>query len=148
MSQTHRLVSACSLVLVLALVSSAGTQAQERRQGGGGSGLPPYNTATEVTLSGKVASNGSSPTMSGQEFAMVTVTVDAGPLHVLLAPMDFMKKQGFTMADGAAVQITGMPGLRFQGEPAMLARQVKTGSRTLTLRDASGRPAWEPSGQR
>jgi hypothetical protein len=133
-----------ALALALALALSAAASAQERRQGGGnGSGLPPYNLSTEVTVSGKVASTETAPTMSGGEMATVTVTVDGGPIHVLLAPPDFIKKQAFAIAANAPIQITGMPGLRLNGEPAMIARTLKIGTRTMTLRDATGKPAWE-----
>ena len=132
------------LALTLAMVVTAGLRAHERRQGGGdGSGLPPYNLTTEVTVSGKVASTGTTPTMAGAALATVTLTVDGGPLHVLLAPPDFMTKQAFAIAAGATVQVTGMPGLRLDGEPAMIARTLKIGAKTLTLRDATGKPAWK-----
>lgn len=131
------------LALALALALSAAASAQERRQGGDGSGLPPYNLSTEVTVSGKVASTETAPTMSGGEMATVTVTVDGGPLHVLLGPPDFVKKQAFAITANATVQVTGMPGLRLNGEPAMIARTLKVGTRTMTLRDATGAPAWK-----
>jgi hypothetical protein len=48
-----------------------------------------------------------------------------------------------TFTAGAAIQAIGVPGFKVNGGPAMLIRQITSAGRTLTLRDAAGKPTWQ-----
>jgi hypothetical protein len=104
-------------------------------------GPPPYDASAETTITAKA---GPTFTMSvGQQFMILTVTSEGRVMHVILGPPDFVKKQPFTFKEGASVEVTGVPGYKVNSEPAMMARRLKAGTQTLTLRDAAGKPAWE-----
>lgn len=124
-------------VLMLALAVPTALLAQERRQAGGAGG---YNAAAETTVKMVVVNTYTMPV--GDNLLILAATVEGRPLQVILAPEEYVKKQAFTFTAGATVEVTGMPGAQVNGEPAMLARQVKSGRATLTLRDATGKPAW------
>jgi hypothetical protein len=126
--------------LAIGLMAYASPAAQERRSGGGG---PPYDVAAETTIKATVSRLFEIPAGPDRRMTILTVTADGKTLHLILAPPDFMAKNTFAPKAGDTVEVTGVAGLRVNGEPAMLTRQVRSGGRTLTLRDATGRPAWE-----
>jgi hypothetical protein len=60
---------------------------------------------------------------------------------VHFGPVDFLNKQKISVAAGEAVEITGSR-VTMGGERVLLARQIKKGTQSWTLRDATGRPLW------
>ena len=62
---------------------------------------------------------------------------------LILAPDEFLKTQGFAVAAGTTLTVTGMPGARVDSQPAMLVRELKAGNKTYTLRDKTGKAAWQ-----
>ena len=124
-------------LLALILLTTAGLGAQERRQGG----PPPYDPSKEVTVTGVVKGMESIEVPDGKR-AILVLTVNNENLGILLGPEPWVQKQGVTFAAGASVQVVGLTGYRFNGGPAMMPRTVKVGSKTLTLRDATGKPLW------
>ena len=124
-------VSLCALALMMATCLGA----QERRQGG----PPPYDPSKEVTVLGVVKGMESIEVPDGKRSILV-LTVNKEPLGIILGPELWVQKQGVTFAPGASVQVVGLTGYRFNGGSAMMPRTVKVGSKTLTVRDASGKP--------
>jgi hypothetical protein len=123
-------------LFALALMLTTCLGAQERRSGG----PPPYDVASEVTVSGTVETFEAGP---GIKRVILTLTVDNAPLAVILGPDVWVEKQGFTFTKGATAQVVGLTGFRANSNPAMMPRLVKVGSKTLTLRDATGKPLWD-----
>jgi hypothetical protein len=134
----RRLVPALLVTLLFATAAAA----QERRQGG----PPPYDLSGEKTISGTVVGTDTLTPPDRPPMMYLTVTVDGSRLQIILAPQEWMKKQKFDFKAGSAVEITGVPGYRLNADPAMMARKVKSGGRTLELRDADGKPRWETAG--
>jgi hypothetical protein len=132
---TRRLAFVIALTLSMPLAAGA----QERRQGG----PPPYDLAGEKTVSGTIVGTDSIAPPNRSPMMYLTVTVDGSRLQIILAPEDWMKKQEFAFKAGSTVEITGVPGFRLNSEPAMMARKLKSGSQTLEVRDAQGKPRWE-----
>ncbi len=128
-------------IVTLSLLLSAAPIAQERRQAGGG-GPRPYDLAAETTIRATAGRTFTIPAGPQQEMVVLTVTTEGGALQLILAPPDVVKKQAFSVKEGAAVEVTGIPGFQVNGEPAMMTRQVKSGSQTLTVRDATGKQVW------
>ena len=62
-------------------------------------------------------------------------------LEVRLGPTTFLEKEKFTFAKGDQIEVTGSK-VKIEGADALIAREVKKGGKTLTLRDAQGVPAW------
>jgi len=139
MSRLMKVVATIALVIGLTPLASA----QEMRRGGG-NGLPPYNLAKEVTVSGSVTGTEASPMMQGPAFLVANVTVDGQTMHLLVAPEDWAKAQGITFAKGATIAATGVSdGMHFKGDAAMVVRQVEIGAKTMAVRAADGSPLWE-----
>ena len=124
-------------VLALALMVTSTLAAQERRQGG----PPPYDPSKEVTVSGTVT-NIETIEVGSDKRRIMTLTVDGALLGVILGPDAWVGKQGVVFTKGATVQVIGLTGYRAGGNPAMMPRLVKVGTKTLTLRDATGKPLW------
>ena len=124
-------------VLALVLMLTTWLGAQERRQGG-----PSYDPSKEVTVSGVVKGMESIQVPDGMRSVLV-LTVNNESLGILLGPEAWVQKQGVTFAPGASVQVVGLTGYRYNGGAAMMPRTVKAGTKTLTLRDETGKPLWE-----
>jgi hypothetical protein len=69
------------------------------------------------------------------------VKTDKETLEVHLGPTAFLEKEKFTFAKGDQIEVTGSK-VKIEGADALIAREVKKGGKTLTLRDAQGVPAW------
>lgn len=138
MMRRSRLFVCCSVLLAAAAVT-----AQERRQGG----PQPYNFDNEITMTGSVVSLDTvTPPDGAAEQAVLMINAEGGALGVFMGPSAWLAKQGVSFPKNAEVEVTGMRGARFNGNPALLGRVVKIGTKTVTLRDAKGQPLW--AGQR
>jgi hypothetical protein len=71
----------------------------------------------------------------------VFVDTGDGVREVVLGPSAFLDENGFAFAQGDDLEVTGSA-TRCCGAQPVLAREIRKGERTLTLRDAAGRPAW------
>lgn len=60
---------------------------------------------------------------------------------VIVGPPGFVKAKNFTFAKGDEIEVTGSRVKYGDGE-AVIARDIKKGNRTLTLRNAKGTPEW------
>ncbi len=122
----------------LMLSACAVASAQERRQ----AGPPPYDRAKETTVTAVVRGVESSQPPQGPAQAILMVTYKDAPLAVFLGPDAWFKSQSVSFKEGAAVEVTGLQGARYNGNPAMMPRTIKVGTRVLELRDAEGNPKW------
>jgi hypothetical protein len=109
-------------------------------------GMAHYDAATEVTFRGVVErvephSCSAMGRGRGQTGVHLLVETDDGEREVHLGPTAFLSEQGVAFADGDLVEITGSR-VTCGGSDAVLAREVKKGDKTLTLRDTTGAPAW------
>lgn len=130
-----RLVVCCVLLMMAGVVG-----AQERRQGG----PPPYNPANEITVTASVISLDTvTPPDGAAAQAVLMIEAEGGALGVFMGPSAWFTKQGVTFRKGDTVEVTGLRGARYNGNPALMPRIVKVGNKTVTLRDAKGLPMWE-----
>jgi hypothetical protein len=135
MSKT-RWTAALAILVTLLPVLAAG---QERRQGG----PPPYDPAKEVTVSAKVLGTETIEVPDGPAMLLLTIDLNGVPTNVIVAPVAWMAKQGVAFKAGDSVTVVGLTGYKANGKPAVMPRSVKAGTKTLTLRDAEGKPVWE-----
>jgi hypothetical protein len=132
---------AMTALLAFGLVCEAGAQ---RGQGGRGGG-PMYDTKTEATFTGSVESvetvtpQGAGRRSLGGLHLMLRTSTETFEVH--LGPAAFLKGRGVEVATGDTLDILASR-VTMAGEPVLLAREIKKGDRTWTLRDASGRPLW------
>jgi hypothetical protein len=77
----------------------------------------------------------------------VTLKTSTESIVVHLGPAAYLKEKGFVIEAGDHLEILGSR-VKVADESVVLAREVKKGERTLTLRDGSGRPLWSGGGRR
>jgi hypothetical protein len=159
----RRFLVAGSIVLfVITAVMSVPAFAQRR---GGMGQMPIYDTTTEITLKGTVEDVKTVSGMMGgggrmerggrmgaQGMAMmqgthVMLKTDAETIEVHLGPSAFLKDQKIELAKGDALEIVGSR-VKIGESEALLAREVRKGETSWTLRDANGRPRWAMMGRR
>lgn len=129
------------LLIAIAIVTLGGASAFAQRGMGQGAGRM-YNPATETTVKGTVEEVKQIPGQRGGPGGThLIVKTDKETLEVHLGPTTFLEKQKFTFAKGDQIEVTGSK-VRMGAADALLAREVKKGNKTLTLRDAQGVPAW------
>lgn len=73
----------------------------------------------------------------------IHLLVDTGndTIEVHLAPSWYLEDRDFTFAPEDKIIITGSR-ISLDGEPEIIARQIKKGDRIFTLRDEDGYPLW------
>jgi hypothetical protein len=126
--------------------------------------MPMYDTTTEATLKGTVEEvktvsgmiggggrMGPGGQMGAQGMAMmqgthVMLKTDAETIEVHLGPSAFLKDQKIEIAKGDALEIVGSR-IKIGDSEAVLAREVRKGQSSWTLRDADGRPRWARMGR-
>jgi hypothetical protein len=77
----------------------------------------------------------------GRQAQIAYLKTDRGTVLVHLGPARFLEEQQFAPKVGDTMSVTGSKLTTGRGE-VILAAEVKSGGRTLTLRDAQGIPVW------
>jgi hypothetical protein len=134
------------LMIAIAVLTLGAASALAQRGMGQGAGRM-YDTATETTVKGTVeeVKQVSGP-RGGPGGTHLILKTDKETLEVHLGPTTFLEKEKFTFAKGDQIEVTGSK-VKIGATDALLAREVKKGDKTLTLRNAQGIPAWS-SGRR
>lgn len=103
---------------------------------------PQYNPATEVTVSGTVTEVREVPKGSPNEGINLTVKIKDEVIRVYVAPAEFVKFLGVTIAKDDEVRVVGS---RVKSEDAdlILAREVQLGQTVLMVRDRDGSSLWQ-----
>jgi hypothetical protein len=119
--------------------------------GPAGQGAPMYDLKTETTIKGTVESVETIPGLggrgrSGSGGIHLAVKTEMETLEVHLGPKFYLDEQKITIAKGDALEILGSR-VTIDAKPVLIARQIKKGNATWTLRDASGRPLWSGRGR-
>ncbi len=114
---------------------------------GPGRGNRIYNPATETTIKGTVEDVKTFSGRCGWAGTHVTLKADSGTFDVHLGPSAYLQKENFKFAKGDQIEVTGSK-VNFQGQEAIIAREVKLGGKVLTLRNAQGFPVWAGGRQR
>jgi hypothetical protein len=138
---THKTLRTILYGVALAALVSMPALAQRRM--GGPNGFPRYDPKTETTVKGTVEDVKESPSPGGgmRTGLHVTLKTDTGSMDIHLGPADYWKKNGLELAKGDSIEVTGSKTMVDKQE-AVLAREVKKGDKTVTLRNAQGIPAW------
>jgi DNA/RNA endonuclease YhcR with UshA esterase domain len=125
---------------VLISWGSAPSVAQMQRKGPNAAG-PMYNVATEVTLKGSVESVQQMAGPQGWGGTHLSIKTDNETADVHLGPSWFLAQKKVSFAKGDQIEVTGSR-VKFQGQDAIIAREIKKGNETITLRNARGIPMW------
>lgn len=71
----------------------------------------------------------------------LTLKTSDGQIPVHVGPNWFLDQQRLTIAQGDELEVTGSR-VVFQGEPVIIAAQIKKGEQTVRLREDNGIPVW------
>jgi hypothetical protein len=129
----------CAAPLLLALAAPSDQKDAE----------PRYDTATNIDLMVVVVDvkevAAGSP-LSGMHLLVrpESAKSNSETTDVYLAPDDYLKDFGCHFAKGDKIQVKGSK-VRYNGGPAVLAREVRQESTTVYLRDEHGVPYWNKS---
>jgi hypothetical protein len=132
----------------LSLLVAASLFAQSQGPGAG----PRYDPATEATVTGTVESVEQIPGpgggrgrrgLGGTHLAFKTSTE---ALEVHLGPTTFLDEKNVAIAKGDTLVITGSR-ITVDGDRVFIAKEVKKGDSTWTLRDTAGLPLWRGRGR-
>lgn len=128
--------------LMLAVVLAGfGPLAGSQAQPGAGRATRNYDPKTETNIKGTIEEVKQTTGKHGWSGMHLLVTTASGTFDVHVGPSDYIAQRQFSFAKGDQIEVTGS---KIQaGETAtLIAREIKTGGQTLTLRDAQGIPSW------
>jgi len=120
--------------------------AGESRGGGWGLDTPYgrlYDPANEQTISGQVGSLETSAPMPGMApgMQMLVQTDEGKSTRVQIGPVWYLEHQDLDVKENTRVQVTGARA-EIDGQPVLMAREVRFDGHIITLRDAQGMPMW------
>ena len=82
----------------------------------------------------------------GRQTQVVHLKTDQGTMLVHLGPTKFLEQQQLAPKVGDTMSVTGSKLTTGKGD-VLLAAEVKSGNKTVTLRDAQGVPVWRGQGK-
>jgi hypothetical protein len=135
------------LPLVICMVSLLLVNASWAQPGMGQGGGVHFGTMWDAnsvtTLAGVVtAVEKYTPGRGGSSYGLrLSVKTDKETLPVILGPAAYIDQQHFAIAPKDTVEVKGSR-LTIQGQPTVIAAEVKKGGQTLKLRDDKGIPLW------
>jgi hypothetical protein len=141
----RKLFMVTRIILGMALAIAVATPLAYPQMMGGRRGMRNYDPKSEVTVKGTVEEVKSFTGRRGWSATHLTLKSGEETLDVHLGPAAFLKQQGFEFAKGDEIEVTGSK-VKFAGGDAIIAREVKKGGETLTLRDSQGIPKWSRRG--
>lgn len=146
MKKILMLTTVFTVMGLLALTdASAQRQGMGKGSGGWGAGAPygrMYNLQTVETIKGEVVSLDRITPMKGMHSGLhAMVKTDKETLSVHLGPDWYLENQDMGIEVKDKIEVKGSR-VTFEGKPALIAAEVRKGDQVLTLRDASGVPAW------
>lgn len=102
---------------------------------------PPFDPKTVITLTGEVLELKRMEHDHGLVGVHVMLKADPEPLEAHLGPACFVDKLGLQIVKGQSVTVKGSKVKTMRG-PALLTQEITLNGKTITLRDAEGRPEW------
>jgi hypothetical protein len=135
--------------VVAVLWAAGGAMAQGgyevRGSGGWGAGLPYgrlFDPATVQKLQGEVLwVKRLTPEEGMADGLHLLLKTREEVISVHLGPLWYLERQDFSLAAGDSIEVAGSR-VAFEGQPAILAAELKKPDKVLLLREASGFPRW------
>lgn len=101
-----------------------------------------YNLNTVETISGKVISINAITSRQGMSQGVhLQLKTEQEVINVHLGPSWYLDNQNLQIQPKDKIEVTGSK-VNFDGQPSLIAAQVKKGKDTLVLRDENGFPVW------
>jgi hypothetical protein len=102
---------------------------------------PMYDPATVVTLKGSVEAVKEVPGPGRSTGLHLSLKTDNETIDVHAGPSWYLTQNNIKFAKGDQIEVTGSK-VKFGETDALLAREIKTADKTITLRNAQGIPVW------
>jgi hypothetical protein len=139
-------VTAALATLLLTLSPVALAQGMKWRGSGGwgpgGAYGRMYDPKTVDTVRGEVVKVDRITPMRGMSGGVhLVLKTDKGDVSVHLGPQWYLENQDVKIEPKDTVEVTGSR-VTVQGQPALIAAEVKKGDQVLKLRDTAGTPVW------
>jgi hypothetical protein len=136
-------------VTLVVLLAIAGTTLAAGTGPGNGSGQPITDGSNPVSLAGTIVDTshyavGEGPGRGEASSYLLFRTTDGKEIRLVVGPSWYLDSQGLTFAAGDAVTVTGW----YEADGDLAVASVATGGKTITLRDADGRPLWSGTSNR
>jgi len=131
------------IVLLVAALLAASALIAASQANDASKAVPKYDPATEVKLKGTIAeiSERNCPVSGGaMGFHFIFKTTDQS-IEVHVASSKFIKNYEVTLNKGDEITLVGSK-VKFNGEDAILAREVTRGEEVFMFRDKTGKPVW------
>ena len=136
------------LVIMGSLVLMAASSWAQPGEGPGGRGGgmhygTMWDAGSVTTVSGEVtAVEKYTPGRGGSSYGLrLTIKTAKETLPIILGPAGYVEQQHFALAPKDQVEIKGSR-LSIEGQPTVIAAEVKKGDQILKLRDDKGIPLW------
>ncbi|BAU62662.1 hypothetical protein STA3757_00120 [Stanieria sp. NIES-3757] len=101
-----------------------------------------YNLNTVETISGEVISINAITSRQGMSQGVhLQLKTEQEVINVHLGPSWYLDNQNIQIQPKDKIEVTGSK-VNFDGQPSLIAAQVKKGKDTLVLRDENGFPVW------
>ena len=123
-------------LLVMGVAMPSGAQATAPRRS-----APVYNPATEVTMNGSVEEVKPVSGPQGRAGIHLGLKIDQEIIEVHVGPSWFLTQNKISFDKGDRIEVTGSK-VKFENGDVLIAREIKKGEKTITLRNAQGIPAW------
>lgn len=114
-------------VVATVAVSLAAQQTRQRK----------YDPATEVTVTGTVEDVVQVAHQGRGTGTHLKLKTDSGMIAIHVGPTRYLEAQKFSFFKGDEITVTGS-----KVQKAVIAREIKKGETSLTLRDSQGIPQW------
>jgi hypothetical protein len=130
-----------AMTAMLGVAASASPQQPYDCCSGAGAGQS-YSSATEATVAGTVDEVTTVPApRGGMNGLHLILHTPAGPAEVHVCPAWYVSSRNVTFAKGDAVTVVGSK-ITMTDREVLVAREIAKGQQVLTLRTATGTPAW------
>jgi hypothetical protein len=104
-----------------------------------------YNPESVVTVSGIVIAK-TQPTAKGlPQLVYLNLKTEAGKITIFLGPDFYVDKLPIQVKILDKIQVTGSK-ISYEGQPVILAAEIKNGDQILKLREPNGAPVWSGRG--
>jgi hypothetical protein len=136
-----------TMIGILSLLMTIAGWAQTGMGPASGGPLVHYGTMWDsnsvTTVSGEVAAvEKYTPGRGGSSYGLrITLKTDKETMPVILGPAWYVEQQHFAIAAKDQVEVKGSR-LSIQGQPTIIAQELKKGDKVLSLRDNQGVPLW------
>jgi hypothetical protein len=111
-----------------------------------GPGGRAFDPEAVTTIQGEIADIQRTAGRHGHEGVHLTVAMGSEKLTVHLGPDFYVDGQALQLAKGDRIEVKGSR-TSFDGQPVIVAQEVRRGDQVLALRDANGAPLWRGQGR-